>query len=181
MNKQNYIDRISSLIKDNLLFLIIVLANLIVRTYHLASESLYGDEPYSIFYGQQKFGEVLPYLLKDQNPPLHLTLLHIWMNIFGITDVSAKMFSVTCTVLASGVLFLFAKKFINKTTAILVSLLFLFSNSQQFFATEVRPYAMVQLLCIVSFYVYFSLLNFPKLKYLIFLFLINLLYFSRII
>ena len=97
------------------------------------------------------------------------------MILFGITDISAKMFSVISSVFASGILFLFARKFIDRTTAIFVSILFLLSNAQQYYAIEVRPYAFVQLLCISSFYIYFSLLSNAKIKHLILLFIINLL------
>ncbi len=175
MKTLNNIEKAFGYISTNVWLLLFVIANFLLKTFQISSQSLYGDEPYSIFCAQQSINDLIPVFLTDQNPPLHISLLHVWMNHFGITDVSAKMLSVTCSVLASGILFLFANKFIDKTTAIFVSFLFLFSNSQQYFATEVRPYALIQLLCISSFYIYYLLLINPKLKHLFFLFIINLL------
>jgi hypothetical protein len=105
---------------------------------------------------------------------MHIAVLHFWLNIFGISDVAAKMLSVICIVFAGLLLFLFARKFLNLQAAVIVSFLFLFSNSQQYFSTEVRPYALIQLLCISSFYVYFNILTTPKKRDIVLLWLINL-------
>jgi mannosyltransferase len=158
-----------------LFILLLTLISFLIRSYHIGSESLYGDEPYSIFHAQKSLPELKEIFLHDQNPPMHIGLLHFWLGIFGVSDVSAKMLSIVCSVLAGIVLFLFSKKYLNVEAAIIVFLLFLFSNSQQFYSTEVRPYALIQLLCISSFYIYFNLLTDPKKKQILFLFLVNLL------
>ena len=109
MNKQNYIDKIGSLIKDNLLFLIIVLANLIVRTYHLASESLYGDEPYSIFYGQQQFVSIggasgKSLMIADTNSSKKFDLIYFSNDIVGLKIASGEY--VACDVFKDKSLFI---------------------------------------------------------------------------
>jgi uncharacterized membrane protein len=154
--------------------IVIIIISFFIRTYHIADESLYGDEPYSIFHAQKSLPELKEIFLHDQNPPMHIALLHFWLNIFGISDVAAKMLSVICTVFAGLLLFLFARKFLNLQAAVIVSFFFLFSNSQQYFSTEVRPYALIQLLCISSFYVYFNILTTPKKRDIVLLWLINL-------
>ncbi len=164
-----------SKINKPLLFFVLTFLSLtiFVRSYEITNESLYGDEPYSIFQAQKSLSELKEIFLHDQNPPMHIALLHFWIKIFGISDVSAKMFSVICSALAGLVLFLFTKKHINKQSAYLVSFLFLFSNAQQFYATEVRPYALIQLLCILSFYFYFNIIKSQNKRDIIFLFLTN--------
>ncbi len=165
----------SSIIKNRnyLLIIGIVSVSIFIRTYKISNESLYGDEPYSIFQAQKTLPELKEIFLHDQNPPLHITLLHFWIKAFGISDISAKMFSVICSVLAGLILLLFAKKHFGKTVAFIVIILFLFSNAQQFYATEVRPYALIQLLCISSFYFYFNIITSPQKKDIIYLFLTN--------
>jgi hypothetical protein len=152
---------------------ILIVFSFFIRSYHISNESLYGDEPFSIFQAQKNLSELKEIFLHDQNPPIHIALLHFWLNIFGLSDVSAKMFSVVCSVLAGLVLFIFAKKYFGNKLALAVSFLFLFSNAQQFYATEVRPYALIQLLCITSFYFYFNIISFPKKRDILFLFLAN--------
>lgn len=157
-------------------FLILfILLNLFFKCLHLPEESIYGDEAYSIFHAQKSLGELTDIFLNDQNPPLHIILLHFWMQIFGVSDISAKGFSILLSTLCGIVLFIFANKYINKQASILVSVLFLFSNAQFFYSQEVRTYALVQLLCISSFYYYFKLLKEPDKKSLLLLTLINLL------
>lgn len=157
-------------------FLILfVFLNLLFKFYYLPQESIYGDEAYSIFHAQKPLGELTEVFLHDQNPPLHIILLHFWMQIFGVSDVSAKAFSVILSVFCAIVLFGFAKKFLNKQTAIIVSVLFLFSNPQLFYSHEIRTYALVELLCIASFYYYFKLLKEPNKNAIILLAIMNLL------
>lgn len=157
-------------------FLIVfIFLNIAFKFYHLSEESIYGDEAYSIFQGQKPLGELTDIFLHDQNPPLHIALLHFWMQLFGISDISAKSLSILFSVLAGIVLFLFSKKYLSNQATILVSILFLFSNAQQFYSTEIRPYALIQFLSITSFYFYFRLLETPDKKNVFFLFLINLL------
>lgn len=153
----------------------LIAAIVFFRCYDLGSQSIYGDEGYSIYYSQQQFSELLPFFLKDQNPPLHMMLLHFWMKLFGVSDVSAKAMSVFFSVLAAIVLYAFSKKYLDKTATVLVSVLFLMSNAQQFYATEVRTYALIQFLCISSFYIYFRLLASAQKKDIFLLLLINLL------
>src|ERR1035437_10050808 len=106
--------------------ILFTILNLAFKFYFLPQESIYGDEAYSIFHAQKPLSELTAVFLHDQNPPLHILLLHFWMQIFGISDVSAKAFSVVLSVLCGIVLFLFAKKFLNKQIAVIASVLFLF-------------------------------------------------------
>lgn len=152
-----------------------ILLNLIFKFYYLPQESIYGDEAYSIFQGQKPLGELTDVFLHDQNPPLHIALLHFWMQLFGISDVSAKSFSVVLSVLCAFVLFIYSKKYLNKTAAIFVSILFLFSNVQLFYSHEIRTYALVQVLCMSSFYFYFKILKTPDKTSIVMLTLFNLL------
>ncbi len=157
------------------ILLIFVTLNVVFKFYYLPQESIYGDEAYSIFHAQKSLGELTDVFLHDQNPPLHITLLHFWMQAFGVSDISAKSLSIILSVLCGIVLFLFSKKFLDNKTAIIVSVLFLFSNPQIYYSREVRTYALVELLCIASFYFYFKLLKEPDKKSIAFLALINLL------
>jgi uncharacterized membrane protein len=159
----------------NWVLIIFTFLNLLFKFYYLPQESIYGDEGYSIFHAQKSLSELTPIFLNDQNPPLHIALLHFWMKIFGVSDISAKAFSVICSVLCGIGLFVFATKFLNKQAAVIVSILFLFSNVQLFYSHEVRTYALVEVLCIASFYCYFKLLKEPDKKTITLLAFVNLL------
>lgn len=167
----------SKQLKFSMLWVLIlmVILNVFTKSLYLSQESIYGDEGYSIFHAQKSLGELKDIFLNDQNPPLHIALLHFWMKIFGVSDVSAKGFSVVASVLCAILLFLFSEKFLNRRTTIIVSLLFLLSNVQLFYSHEVRTYALVQLLCVASFYFYFKLIKEPNKIALATLSLINLL------
>ncbi|MCX6294914.1 MAG: glycosyltransferase family 39 protein [Bacteroidetes bacterium] len=158
-----------------LVLFIFIFLNLFSKFYYLPEESIYGDEAYSIYHAQKPLSELVDIFLHDQNPPMQIVTLHYWMAAFGVTDISAKSFSVILSVLCSIVLLFFSKKFLNKEATIYVSILFLLSNVQLFYSHEVRTYAMVQFLCICSFYFYFELIYRPSKGKISMLTLINLL------
>ncbi len=165
----------ASFSKNYIYFLLLgfFILNILVKFYYLPEESLYGDEAYSIFQAQKNLHELRDIFLYDQNAPFYLIALHFWFKIAGVSALSAKGFSVLFSVFSAIVFFLFAKRFVNHQAAIIVSVLFLLSNAQLFYSHEARTYALIQFLCITSFYAYFSVLNDPKIKALLALFFIN--------
>lgn len=168
----------TSLIKriknQNVLLFILTTLCVFVRFHWLDKESLYGDEAYSIYHGQQTLEEVRPVFLYDQNPPLHILLLHFWMKLFGVSDLSAKAMSAFFSVLAGLVLYLFAKKHLGRIAAFFVFGLYLFSNAQQFYASEARMYSLIQFLSIGSFYFYFEIMSNPRKRMIAGLFVANI-------
>jgi hypothetical protein len=155
--------------------IIFIFLNLLLKFYYLPQESIYGDEAFSIFYAQQSWSELATTFVACNTPPLHMIGLHFWIQVFGISDISTKAFSIILSTLCAIVLFVFSKKFLSKQTAIIVSALFLFSNVQLFYSHEIRTYALVELLCMLSFYYYLKLMKAPDKKGAALLFIINLL------
>ena len=92
----------------------------------IGQESLYTDEPYSIFYAQQSLKAIYNQCLQDSNPPLYLFILHFWIKLFGISSVAAKSLSVVANIGTALLIIAFAKKYLNTTSLIIASIIFLF-------------------------------------------------------
>ncbi len=114
------------------------------------AESIAGDEAYSIFNALTGFDDIVQLSMKDQNPPLFLFLLKIWTFFFGIETFAVRAFSALISTACLGVLFQLANRIFNKPTAIIAVVLLILSHSFIYFAQEVRCYALVLLLSIVS-------------------------------
>ena len=124
----------------------------------LGAQSIWFDEAVTMRNAQQPF-ELARYLRADATPPLYPFLVHHWMRVFGTTLESARALSALASALSTVLLFQLGRRFLGATAGLFAALLFLCSRFQIFFAHEARPYALVVLLAIASFYVLLALLE----------------------
>lgn len=153
--------------------ILLAIAHIAIKFAYIGQESLYTDEPYSVFIAQQSLSQIFAQSLQDSNPPLYLFLLHIWITIFGMSAIAVKSLSIVASIATGVMIALFAKKFLNVQTAVFGSVLFLLSNVQLYYSHEARTYALLGLFVVCSFYVFLSLLHAPSKKKLVILAIIN--------
>jgi len=134
------------------------LASLALTLPLLDAQSIWFDEAVTISNAQLPF-DLARYLRADATPPLYPFLVHHWMGVFGATIESARALSALASALATVLLFQLGRRFVGATAGLFAAALFLCSRFQLFFAHEARPYALVVLLGIASFYVLLSLLE----------------------
>jgi mannosyltransferase len=84
---------VSAFIRDNYLVLLIFVAGLALRIYAIGSESIWYDEAISVAVAKLGFVEHLRWITEvdDNNPPLYYTFLHLWISVFGDSEVSVRM------------------------------------------------------------------------------------------
>jgi uncharacterized membrane protein len=157
------------------LLIAVILANVLVRFAGLFTEGLYGDESFSVFHSQQTIPELYERLKFDRNPPFYFFLLHYWIKIFGLNLLYLKGLSALFSVGTAAFIYLFAKRFLNIFSAITASILFLLSTVQLTMSHELRAFALVGLLCVMSFYFFLATFQKPKKSNLIILTIANLL------
>ena len=105
------------------LFTIVIFAlNLFLKI--SSSWSLYGDEPFTLFFSQQSFANIIDRLANDSNPFLHPFLLHIWLKVFGVTVFSGKLFSAVLSSLTGALLFKLFSKRLGFIASLIAAVLF---------------------------------------------------------
>lgn len=119
-----------------------------IRFVHYASLAL--DEPFSVYFAQFSIETLLAELSKGNNAPLFEVILHFWIKLFGISELSVRMPSVIFSSIAVVALFNYCKHNFNLQTAIWACLFFTFSNYQLYFAQEARAYPLFMLLAMLS-------------------------------
>jgi len=92
-------------------------------------------------------------------PPLYWILLHFWMKVFGISEVSLRLPSAVFSFLSVGVAFLLGKALFNRKVAIFASCLVGFSPLHLWYAQEARPYSMMLFLGLCATYLLFGALR----------------------
>jgi len=145
-------------IKDYKLILGLIVLQLLVTVPFIDSAPICNDEPFSIFYAQQKISEFIPFLNTGNNPPLHFILLHYIIEIFGSTASSVRSLSLLFNILTIPVLYNFGKQFLNKKETILLIGFFIFSTFNHYHAIEARVYSLMVLLTVLIFYEIYKLI-----------------------
>ncbi|OGK36671.1 hypothetical protein A3F03_02980 [Candidatus Roizmanbacteria bacterium RIFCSPHIGHO2_12_FULL_41_11] len=116
-------------------------------------QSFWRDEAFSFLLAKQSLIDILFLTAKDFNPPLYYLILHLWLNLFGSSEITLRTLSLiffTLTIykaydMLTDVLHLSPKK------TILYLFLFLSNPVLLYYAFEVRMYAMMGFLAVFSF------------------------------
>ena len=106
------------------LFVVFVFfANLFFKLVNITTEPIWYDECFSIFHSQADFDEIITVSMWDINPPFFNLYLHIWIKLFGISELSMRLVPAIFSALTGGVLFLFLKRYVELRAAITASVL----------------------------------------------------------
>lgn len=158
-----------------LFFILIVIANIVLKSIYLDATPFWYDEMISVKDTQLDFGHIKHESEWDNNPPFYYYCLWVWHSIIPVSEFSSRFLSVLFVSFSIGLLYLFANKYFNHKTAIASSVLLTLSNFILFYGQETRAYALVLLLSVISTILFFKYLNRSTVFNLIVLSLINFL------
>jgi len=127
---------------------VLLFASLLLRLYRLGVHDFWFDEVYSAAYAFSPWSH--------WNAPLYWDLLHFWIKIAGISEISLRLPSVLFGLLSTAAVFFLGEKLFNRKTAFLAAVLITLSPFQIWYAQEARDYGMVVFLGILSSYVLFT-------------------------
>ena len=139
--------------------LFFILLGFVLKGLFLGSNSLGGDEPFSVYHSQQSLGQLFAIFRSENNPPLHFLLLHYWIKFFGISELSVRMPSLIFSAFTVLFIYRIGFRFFNLRVAIIASILFTFSTYQVLYAHEARAYALMGFLTAVSMFYYLEIIH----------------------
>lgn len=139
--------------------LFFILLGFILKGFFLGSNSLGGDEPFSVYHSQQSLDQLLAIFQRENNPPLHFLLLHYWIKFFGISEFSVRVPSLIFSAFTVLFIYRIGFRFFNLRVAVIASILFTFSTYQVVYAHEARAYALMGFLTAVSMFYYLEIIH----------------------
>lgn len=125
---------------------------------HYLTEGIWRDEAFSYLLAKHSFIEIIFLTVKDFNPPLYYFLLHIWMSLFGTSEIAMRSLSLFFYVIGVFCIYELFKVILNKThkQAALYTFLSALNPIVFYYAFETRMYSMLFCWAMASTFYYFK-------------------------
>ena len=129
---------------------IIVSLGIVLRFYDLGTESYWIDEMSTVIEGQQNILQVITSGRLDQ-PPAYYLPFHLWLQIFGTTEVSTRSFSALIGVGSIVLIYLIGRELFDRKVGLLAAFLMAISEFQIYYSQQARFYSFFEFTALLSF------------------------------
>jgi len=110
-----------------------------------------GDELFSVLLASRSFPEVIRLALIDTvHPPLHLILLHGWIEVFGPSAFAVRGLSILLSLAFLATAYPILRRFLRPATSLAILTLLAVSPLFVYYGQQARPYALIALLSAAS-------------------------------
>jgi len=130
--------------------LVVLLLSLFFRLYHLGGQSIWLDEALSIKFAKLKLLQI--FFLHDNNPPLYYTLLHWWIQLFGVSEFSVRLPSAIFGILSVLMMYKIGSMLFDVEAGRLSSFLLAISTFHIYYSQEARTYSLSLFLTLLGMY-----------------------------
>ena len=153
--------------KENYWLTIILIAALFLRIYHINFQSIWLDEILSMNNSNPKLSMKQFYegiMFWEFMPHMYFLILRFVFDIFGYSTTVARLFSAIIGVFGVYSIYLFGKELINKRSGLIAAALVCVNFFHISYSQEVRPYGMLFLFTVLSFYRFVIFIKKPSIS-----------------
>jgi uncharacterized membrane protein len=146
--------------KTWIILILILFIALLLRFWGIGTESYWLDEAISVRQAQEKdYNTTLNMLKEDVHLPLYISLLYVWVKIFGTSELATRLLSLIFGLAGILLCYLLTKDLFNERTALIASAIFAVSPIMIYYSQESRLYSLFVFLSLLSFYFYLKWIN----------------------
>lgn len=154
--------------------LVLLVVATVLRIWYIGKTDLGGDESFSLYMALQSVPDLVRMLCQGDNPPLWELLLHYWVKLFGISEMSIRTLSLIFSVLTVIPLYIAGEKYIHRFAGMAAALCYCFSTFSIFMAHECRVYSLIGFCTASSVLLFIGAARNPKPFRFVLLTLVNL-------
>jgi uncharacterized membrane protein len=144
---------LASTLKGSLILPPILLLAALLRMIYIGNHSFWLDELFSLKFASYSlpalFREVANF---DNHPPTYYLLLHVWIQLFGDSELSLRTPSAIFSVLSVYFTFRVGELLFDRRVASIAALLLALSGFSIYYAQEARMYSLLALASVLSVY-----------------------------
>lgn len=144
---------------------LIILAAFALRLYRLESKEIWWDEGWSVWLARNDIVAIALRTASDEHPPLHYWLLHFWNALAGESKYAVRFSSVFASVLTVALVYGFGKRFFGYGVALIGAALLAFSRFHIWWSQEIKMYALLVFLALLSLYLFLRAIEGRGMKY----------------
>ncbi|MDO8510463.1 MAG: glycosyltransferase family 39 protein [bacterium] len=160
--------------KETLILMGVVALGALLRIVALSYESLRLDEAQSVWQASHSTEFIRLYMLKNVHLPLHNTMLHGWIRLFGAGELAVRFLSVIFGVLSLPALYFLARKFLNRQWALFTVFIGAIAPFWIWYSREIRMYSMLTFIVTLSYLLFIKILEEPRRRWYVLYTLVNL-------
>lgn len=140
----------------------IVLLAFALRVHRLGDASVWWDEGWSIWLARFDPLEIARRTASDEHPPLHYWLLHYWDALAGETEFAVRYSTVFFAMLSVPLIYRLGISWLGLPTGIFGALFLALARFHLWWSQEIKMYALVVFLGLLSIYLFVRLLRRPR-------------------
>ncbi len=138
------------------------LLGVLVRVSFITKSSIWHDEGFSIMLAKRSMIEIWAGSARDVHPPLYYELLHVWMKVFGSSELAIRSLSMVAGVAIIPIGYLIVRKIAGLRAAILASFVLALAPFLIRYSQEARMYGLLGLFLLLALFAVVHISEKPK-------------------
>lgn len=140
---------------------LVFILNFLLKLWHISSQGIALDEPFTIFWAQQPLSNIWGLAAHENNPPLHFIIQHFSLEWLAWSPLAIRFSSLIFSSIAGTLIFWAGNRHFGRLAGILAAAVFLLSNEHIYHAHEARTYALLCLLTLLALHLFLKLAEQP--------------------
>jgi 4-amino-4-deoxy-L-arabinose transferase-like glycosyltransferase len=119
----------------------VVILGAMLRFYNLGGPSLWADEIAAVAIAKQPLHVLWSaWMVRETNPPLYYSALHLWMGLFGSSDAAVRSLSALVGASIPPLIYVLGRQLANRRVGLIAALFAALWSHQIFYSQEARGY-----------------------------------------